>query len=331
MARRDGAMAERMEAEGFEVVAFSGGGRGPRAIWQMRRALRRLRPDVLHYNDPHALTAAGLASVGLGIPARIAMRHVSWPIHSPWRFRRLSDRVVCVSNAVAGVCRSAGLPPDMLRVVFECTDPQKVRAGNRRQGRLAAGVSDDRPMILVVASLNEHKGHAFLLEALPTVFGRYPNAAVVLAGDGPQKESLQLQARQLKVEDRVQFLGYRKDIPDLIRAADLLVLPSLAGEGLPLTLVDSMFAGVPFVATAVGGIDDITGGDASAGEPVAWVVEPRDSTALAAAIIEALDNPEQRALRADRARLRAERFFTADHMVDAMLAVYREVLEKSEC
>jgi glycosyltransferase involved in cell wall biosynthesis len=79
------------------------------------------------------------------------------------------------------------------------------------------------------------------------------------------------------------------------------------------------------VTTATGGIADLTGSNDPQGEPVAWVVPPRDGTALGAAILEALDSPDQRTLRADRARRRAERLFTADRMVDAMLEVYREM------
>jgi glycosyltransferase involved in cell wall biosynthesis len=326
LARRGGALAERMKAEGFGVGEFAGNGRNPLALWQIRRQLRRIRPDVLQYNDSHALTAAGLASWGLNIPLRIAMRHVSLPIRSPWRFRRLSDCVVCVSHAVADVCRDAGLAADTLRVVFAVTDPEKIRAGDRRRGRLAVGVADDQPMILVVASLNEHKGHAFLLEALPEVFKHFPTALVVLAGDGPRNEPLQLQTTRLGIEGRVRFLGYRRDVPDLIRAADLLVLPSFAGEGLPVTLMDAMFAGVPIVTTAVGGVADLTGSDEPGCEPVAWVVPLRDSGALGRALLESLGNAEQRALRADRARQRAERLFTPDRMVDAMLAVYQEMI-----
>jgi glycosyltransferase involved in cell wall biosynthesis len=327
LGRRGGALIQRMKDDGFAVAEFAGNGRNPLALWQIRRRLSRLRPDVLQYNDSHALTAAGIASWGLGIPVRVAMRHVLWPIRSPRRFRTFSNRIICVSRAVAEVCRAAGLPPEMLRVVFAAADPEAIRAGNRRQGRLAVGVDDCQPMILVVAGLNENKGHNFLLDAMPTVFGRYPNACLALAGDGPRQEPLELQAKQLGIDAQVRFLGYRRDVPDLIQAADLLVLPSLA-EGLPVTLIDAMFAGVPFVATAIGGIADLTGSDDPHGESVAWVVPPRDGTALATAILEALDNPEQRTLRADRARKRAQQMFTADCMVDAMLEVYREALEE---
>ncbi|MGO8752496.1 MAG: glycosyltransferase [Thermoguttaceae bacterium] len=326
LARRRGVLAERMRSAGFAVGEFAGNGRNPLALWQLRRHLCRIRPDVLQYNDSHALTAAGLASSGLGIAARIAMRHVSLPIRSPWRFRAWSDRVVCVSQAVADVCRCPGLPQDMLRVVFAVTDPCRVRAGDRLKGRSAAGVSQRQPMILVVASLNRHKGHAVLLDALPAVLRRHPQVRLILAGDGPEKQSLQSRAEQLGIQASVTLLGYRRDVPDLMRAADLLVLPSLAGEGLPVTLLDAMFAGVPIVATPIGGAPELLGASDCA-EPAGRLAPPGDSNALARALIDALDRPEESARRASRARLRAEQSCTPEHLVEGMLAVYREVLQ----
>ena len=326
LARRGGELARRMKDDGFAVSEFAGNGRNPLALWQIRRHLRRIRPDVLQFNDPHALTAVGLASLGLGIPVRVAMRHVSLPIRAPRRFRMFSDRVVCVSHAVADICLAHGLPPEMVRVIFASTDPQRIRAGSRQKGRLAAEVADDQPMILVVASLMEHKGHYYLFDAMPAVLKRYPNACLVLAGDGMEREPLQARAKELQIESQIRFLGYRRDVPDLIRAADLLVLASYAGEGLPVTLMDAMFAGVPMVTTTAGGIPDLTESDDPQGRPVAWVVPPRNADALAAAILEALDNPDDRAQRAERARQRAERLFAPNHLVDAFLATYHEVL-----
>jgi glycosyltransferase involved in cell wall biosynthesis len=326
VARRGGALAQRMRSEDFAVSEFTGNGRNPLAVWQIRRHLQRIRPDVLQYNDSHALTAAGLAACGLKIPVRIAMRHVSLPIRSPWRFHRLADRVICVSNAVAEVCREAGLSNDRLRVVFPATDAERIRAGNRLAGRSSIGIGVCQPMILVVGSLTENKGHRFLLDAMPAILRRYPEACLVLTSDGPQKEPLQQQAEQLGIAERVRFLGYCDNIPDLMRGADLFVLPSIGGEGLPAVLLDAMFAGTPFVATAVGGIADITGGDDSSSEPLAWIVPPRDSSALADAVLHAFEHPEECAVRADRAGRRAEQYFTIDHLVNGMVEVYREAM-----
>ena len=153
------------------------------------------------------------------------------------------------------------------------------------------------------------------------------SSALALAGDGELATSLKKQARRLQIDDRVRFLGYRRDVPDLIMAADLFVLPSCV-EGLGTSLIDAMLAARPIVTTSAGGIPDLLGGVEATEEPVAWVVPPRDPWRLAAAILEALDSPEECRRRQQRAEHRARRLFTADKMVEATLAVYREVLDR---
>ena len=322
-ARRGGAFAERMAAEGFEVVGFGGGGRNLAAIWQMRRALRRIRPDVLHYNDSHALNGAGLASLGLHVPARIAARRVDFSLRSPRPYRWFSDRVVCVSQAVRRVCHEGRLPDAMLRVVHDGVDPARVASGDRRRGRRSLGLTDDQTLLLTVATLTDHKGHRFLLEALPEVIQKVPNVVVALAGDGELRETLERQAEQLGVGPHVRFLGFRNDVYDLIHAADLFVLPSHL-EGLCSTLIDVMLAQRTIVTTSAGGIPDLVGGDQAGDPPAAWIVPPRNPKALADAIVHALASPDESRAMCERACQRAKERFTADCMVEATLAVYRE-------
>jgi L-malate glycosyltransferase len=323
LARRGGTFAERMAAEGFEVVRFTGGGRNPAAIWQIRQALRRARPEVLHYNDSHAISGAGVASLRLQIPIRIAARRVDFSLRSPRPYRWFCDRVVCVSRAVRDVCREGGLPAEMLRVVHDGVDPARVASGDRRRGRQSLGLADDQTLLLTVAKLTDHKGHRFLLDALPAVIERVPNAVVALAGDGELRETLQRQAEQLGVQSHVRFLGFRNDVYDLIHAADLFVLPSHM-EGLCSTLIDVMLAERPIVATTAGGIPDLVGGEGPGGAVVAWTVPPRDPKALAETILRALASPDECAKLQHLARRRAGEHFTADCMVEATLAVYRE-------
>ena len=182
LARRGGAFAERMSAEGFEVSTFTGGGRSLSAVWHIRRCLRRIKPDVLHYNDAHAMAGAGLAAMGLRIPARIVARRVDFPLRSARLYRWFCDRVVCVSRAVAAVCRQGGIPDEMLRVVHDGVDPARVRSGDRGRGRQALALADDERLLLCVATLTDHKGHRFLLDALPGVIRKYPKVVVALAG-----------------------------------------------------------------------------------------------------------------------------------------------------
>jgi len=325
LARAGGAFAERMAAEGHEVVAFAGNGRSPAALWRLRRFLRQLRPDVLHANEANALTPAGVASVGLRIPARVVSRRLDFPVHFAIRYRAFCDRVICVSRRVAEVCQESGIPPRLLCLVHDGVDPQRVGSGDRRRGRRSLGASDADCVLLTVARLSDHKGHRFLLDAMPAVLNRHPEVRLFLAGDGELDDKLRAQARNLAIDAAVRFLGYRHDVPDLIHAADLFVLPSHL-EGMGSTLVDVMLSGVPIVTTTAGGIPDVTGSSEPDGEPTAWTVPPRDPQALAAAIVQALQSPEEVAVRCRRARRRAEERFTAARMVEETLAVYWAVL-----
>jgi len=321
LARAGGMAARRMAAEGLAVATFSGNGRTPRGVWQIRRHLRRLRPDVVHYNAAHALTSAGLASIGLGIGVRVASRRLDFPLRRPLRYRLLCNRVICVSRAVEAVCRQAGIAAQMLRIVPDGVDPARVRSGDRRRGRQSLGLGDDRKLLLCVAKLTDHKGHAYLLDALPSVVRAHPDVVLALAGDGELAEPMRAMAQRHGLADHVRFLGFRNDVPDLICGADLFVFPSYL-EGLGSSLIDAMLAGVPIVTTTAGGICEVTGVDEPDQAPTAWSVPARDPAALAAAILEALASPAECAARAQRARQRAEQRFTVDCLVEATLAAY---------
>jgi glycosyltransferase involved in cell wall biosynthesis len=161
------------------------------------------------------------------------------------------------------------------------------------------------------------------LEALSEVIQAVPNVVVALAGDGELRETLERQAEQLGVQSHVRFLGFRNDVYDLIHAADVFVLPSHM-EGLCSTLIDVMLAPRTIVTTTAGGIPDLVGSDEPGGAPVAWTVPPRDPKALAAAIVCALVSPEECSGMQKLACRRAQERFTADCMVEATLAVYRQ-------
>jgi L-malate glycosyltransferase len=346
LARRGGAFAERMASEGFEVISFFGSGRGPAALWTIRHALRHLDPDVLHYNDSHAMMGAGMAATGLHIPARIAARRVDFTLRSPRTYRWFCDRVICVSRAVAKVCLESGLPEDMLRVVHDGVDPARARSGDRQRGRQSLELADGRTLLLCVATLTDHKGHRFLLEAMPEIIRQVPDVVLALAGDGELREPLERQSDQLGIRPHVRFLGFRQDVYDLIQAADMFVLPSHK-EGLCSTLIDAMLAQRTIVTTTAGGIPELVGGTITPkgtvpfssdenwdspllpetdSDSVAWTVPPRDPPALARAILRALASPSECASMQWQALRRAELLFTADSMVDATLAVYEELI-----
>lgn len=320
LARAEGEFSRRMQAAGYEVHTFSGSGRSVSACMHIRRALKTLRPDVLHANDAHALTATGVAGVGLDIPLRVAARRVDFPIRSRFRYRYLAHGLICVSRAVASVCRASGLPADHLHVVHDGVEPTFAESGSRETGRASLELSAEQQLLLTVAKLTDHKGHTYLLQAIPQIVEQHPNVVLALAGDGELRSELETEVRQLGIERYVRFLGYRNDVADLLAAADLIVQPSHM-EGLCSSLIDAMLAARPIVACRAGGIPDLLQTEAP-DEPVGWLTESRNPDALATAICTSLSDVSESQRRADAARKRALKKFTAEQMVKDTLSAY---------
>ena len=321
-ARRGGEFSARARDAGFEVREIERRGRGPKSLWTMRQWLKEIRPDITHAHDSHALTAVGLASIGLKIPLRVAARRVDFPIRSALKFTRLVDVVIAISNPVAQICREGGIPVEMLRVVHSGVDPSRVRTGCRVRGREVLDVSEDEILVLMVANLTHHKGHDTLLRAMPSILDRYPNVRLALAGSGELDEPLHQQMHVLGLDHSIRFLGFRSDIPDLLAAADLFVMPSLQ-EGLCTSLIDAMFAEIPVIATSAGGIRDLLGLDSSEG-PCGHIVEPGDSKSLSDAVLTAIEDPHAVNRLAQRGLVRAKTQFTHTRMIEGTLSVYRE-------
>ncbi len=325
IARAGSPLADWLQRHRFPVLAVRGRGRHPWDMLRVRRRLAGWAPDVVHFNDPHATTFGSLALLGLAVPARVAVKSTSFPMRTPFRYRRLCDRVICVASSAFAACRQAGIPASQLRLVHSGCEPSLVRGGDRGQLRHELGLTHDDLVLLNVANLLPVKGHASLLSAFRRVADQLPQAHLVVAGEGPLREALQARTRDLGLERRVHWLGFRRDLRQLFAAADLFVMSSQL-EGICSTLIQSMMAGTPMVSTLTGGIGDLT----DVQPPVAWTVPPDDHSALAEAIMQALRDPRQRELRARRARWRAAQFFSVDHMVDRTLEVYREIIwEKS--
>jgi glycosyltransferase involved in cell wall biosynthesis len=202
--------------------------------------------------------------------------------------------------------------------------PSAPSAVLRETWRRDHGLSADDEVLFTAALFNPCKGHRYLLAALPGIAQRHPRARLVLAGAGVLESELRRQVSAAGLEQRVVFLGYRRDVRSWMQAADLCVLPSLA-EGIPAVLLEAMMEGCPVVATDVGGIGEVLDRDGTSA-PAAWLVPPADSAALSTAIGHALADAEERKARSFRAQERAGRLFSVDRMVRDTLHVYGEVL-----
>ena len=161
------------------------------------------------------------------------------------------------------------------------------------------------------------------MSALPAIASAHPDARVLVVGDGELREELVRQAKDLGVENTIVFVGERNDVPDMLRIADLFVLPSVS-EGLPISILEAMANRLPVVATNVGGIPELvrdgeTGALVPSGEP----------HSLARAVIELLSNPEKMQAAGAAARARLKTHFSQEIMVAKTEKLYQNLLERS--
>jgi glycosyltransferase involved in cell wall biosynthesis len=291
------------------------------------RVLRAERPAVFHAHLPAPLTGKyGLLAAALsGVAAVVATAHLLDDTRPEWR-TRLNHRLAaaCVSRYLAvseGVARRLRIhfrvPERKIQVVRNGVDAERFRRAADPGLRASLAGDGERPIVLTIARLDSQKGHVHLLAAAAEV----PDAVFLLAGEGGERPRLEAQARALGIAGRVRFLGHRDDVPELLAACDLLVLPSLY-EGLPLSVLEAMAAGRPVVATAVGGTDEaVLHGETGLLVPAAA------PAALAEAIRHLLGDPGRAARMGQAGRARASREFSMARMIREVAGVYDELLE----
>ena len=235
---------------------------------------------------------------------------------------QLADRVICVSHGVRRSYLKAGFSAHKVVTVRNGITVRPARnAGTMIRAHL--GISSECKLALTVARFSHQKGYSFLLNAVPRVVATHPHVRFVWVGSGPLQPDLERLVQDRGLRERVLFLGHRVDVPDLMTAADVFVLPSLF-EGLPLVLLEAMAAGVPIVATGVCGTSEVIR-DRCSGR----LIPSADDDAIARAIIEVLDNPELAARWAAEARKSVERDFNAARMAEETAAIYEDVLRSA--
>jgi len=232
------------------------------------------------------------------------------------------DHAICVSDAVRDSFISAGVSPSMSAVVPNGITIRTTRH-KRAPTRAQLGLSNTVPVVLTVARLTEQKGHSTLIDAVPRVLERMPECRFLLVGTGPLENAIRAAVLRHGIETSVSFLGYREDVPHLMAAADLLVLPSRF-EGLPLVVLEAMAAGLPVIATRVCGTDQ-----AIVNRVTGVLIPPDDPVDLAKAITELLSCAAERKRLAAGGRARVCEHFNGADMASTTLEIYRSLLQSA--
>lgn len=299
-----------------------------RAPYRLLGFLRQRDIHILHTHLFHANLLGAIVGTLTRTPIIIATRHSMeiGGVHREWMNRlvtSLRDAVVTVSPQVhkVEVDRAHASPtkiadiPGGVEVRAYRVDPNHVDE-LKRSWDLETG----DPVVGTVGRLVDPKGHGHLLDALAKVRSQIAGVKALLVGDGTLRTEMERRAEALGLSDTVIFTGIRRDVPEVLALLDVFVLPSL-WEGLPIALLEAMAAGLPVVATRVGGVPEVV----VEGE-TGLLVPPRDPEALAQAILTLLRDPDLRQAMGQAGRERVREHFSVDQMVKKTESLYQRLL-----
>lgn len=316
-----GAPAEEIQQMGCPVIQFPLTARGKLAkIRQLSDFLNQRDYDLLHTHNAYPHFYGSLAAYRSRIPVTIQSRHgrrfgetfserMQFAIAS-----RFSDRVVPVSDDTGLRCKKIGwLDDSKVTRIWNGIDVD----------RFVFTGPADKLTAITVSRLSPEKDLGTMLYAVKQVVQQIPQFRLLIVGDGPERERLKQIAAELHLTTHVEFLGERKDIPQLLSQAGFYVSSSLT-EGISLTLLEAMSVGLPVVATQVGGNPEIVQ------QPETGALVPSANPALlASALVQMCQNQSQWAEIGRRARQRVEQYFNIRTMIKDYEKLYLEILNTS--
>jgi glycosyltransferase involved in cell wall biosynthesis len=331
-----GSLVPKIEAEGFRVIHVPiRRSANPLALWRSYRATRHLlaaeKFDMVHVHTPVAALAGRLAAWQAGVPKIVYTahgfyfhEHMPWPkraahIGLEWLGGRTTDLLLTQAEEDAATARRLGLARGPIHAIGNGSDPTRFRPAlphetTRADIRAQLATPPDRPVILMVGRLVAEKGYPELVEAMRDVDAELWIVGERLASDhaGGIAAALATAESDPVLNSRIRLLGYRSDVPDLLRAADIFTLPSHR-EGMPRSIIEAMLTGLAVVATDIrGSREEVVEGQTGLLVPV------RDPKALAAALARLAGDA------ALRTRLGAEGLTRARDLYDEAKVVARQ-------
>ena len=301
------------------------------AVGKLATIIDELRPEIVHAHSSKAGAIARLARLAHPRARVIYTPHgYAFAGHFSRAAERrayraaeralapLANRVLCVCEAEARLARSLG-PRDRVRVVHNGIPPAPTSGVDPGSAELARG----GPVIGAIALLRPGKGLETLLDAAPQVLARHPRASFAIVGEGPDLAALRARAASLGVAGAVHFAGPRAGALAALSGMQIFAHPSWA-EAFPYVILEAMSLARPIVASDVGGV-----GEAVVDGESGRLVPPRDSGALAGALIELLDDPERARGLGESALRRVRSNFSLQSMIEGVAAVYDEIVTVS--
>jgi glycosyltransferase involved in cell wall biosynthesis len=316
--KRGHPLIDLMREAGVDARGVRISGKGNLAApFRLARLARQERMDLISTQLSTAALWGSLAGRLARIPTVATVRALNTKT-----VYTLADRVIAVSHAVKAHLVAQGMSAARIDVVYNGIDPDRYRTTmTRLEARKLLGLDQEAVVFAVVAHLTGKKGHAVFLDAAARIADCAADHQYIFAGEGPERSHLERQAQRLALSEKVIFTGFQSDVLPVYAAADVVVLPSIAGEGLPRVLMEAGLLGRPVIGTRLSGSPEIVEEGVTG-----LTVGVGDVPALAESMRRlAGDRPLREQMGAAGAA-RVSRLFTIPAMVEGTLATYRKVL-----
>lgn len=310
-------------------------------IKRLSEIIRKRKINIVHSQggraDFYARMAAGLLKPKIRIVNTVAMPVKGYDVGAlrkgvyrffDWFSERYVDRFIVVSEVLKEtLLGSHKMQSDKVIKIYNGIELDEYKPNGKEvrsqklEVRREFGLSKDAPVIGAIGRMVWQKGFEYLIECVPEIVRMYPDAKILIVGDGPPRESLEALSKELRVRDNVIFTGFRSDIKKILSVVDLLVVPSLQ-EGFPMITLEAMAMVKPIVATNIDGVteqikDGVNG----------ILVPPKDPSALATAVVRFLKDKELARTMGLAARKKVEQEFSVEKMVRETKKVYLSLLE----
>ena len=291
--------------------------------------IKRKNIDVLHAHE-FAMNAYGsMASTITGVPIVTTIHGKNYygerlRRRLAYRFVSRHSKMVAVSNDIADyLMKTIGICAKNIITIHNGVRIDRFEKDESARNRIreTLGLSDDQPLLGTVGNLYPVKGHTYLIKATAIIKKTVPNVKTIIAGRGDLLDRLKGEASGMGLEKNIEFLGYREDIPQLLQAMDIFILPSLS-EGTPLSILEAMASQKPIVATDVGGLSEIV----KNGE-TGFLVPSKDPESLAEKILLVLENRELAEKIVAEARKKIVKEYDLNNMVKRYVHLYESVSE----
>ena len=296
-----------------------------KGVFELKRIIKARDVSIINTHSSMDSWIGSIAGRTAGIKV-LRTRHISAAIKSdPLKrliYGPLCDGIITTGEFIKGMLvDELGISPGKIHSIPTGIDAGLFAREDGSTVRAELGIGPDVPVIGVVAVLRSWKGHAYLMNAMFKVIKEFPDAILLVAGDGPVRANIELWAKSPGLTPNVMVLGHREDAAAVISALDIAVLPSVASEGIPQFVLQAMAAGKPVIGTSVGGIPEVVKDGVNG-----LVVPPVDPESLADAMRFLLKDPEKMKRMGEAGRDMFVKGHTKEKMLDDLEALYESIL-----